>query len=84
MLRTLLLSGSLIVLLTACSSISTDHDFDAEADFSKYRSFAWIPSAAERIANPVEHSQLRTAGFAPRSNASSPGRGLPRPLETRT
>ncbi len=76
MLRTLLLSGSLLVLLTACSSISTDHDFDAEADFSKYRSFAWIPSAAERIANPVEHSQLQDRRIRAAVERELAGKGI--------
>jgi hypothetical protein len=59
MTRSLLVTGLFALLLTGCSSVSTDYDFDATADFSKYRSFQWIPASAERVANPAELSQLQ-------------------------
>ena len=76
MLRSLILAGSLIVLLTACSSISTDHDFDDQADFSKYVSYAWIPASAERIADPVEHSQLQDRRIRAAVERELAGKGI--------
>ncbi len=58
MIRSLLTAGLCAVLLAACSSISTDHDFDDQADFSKYGSFQWLPASAERITDSVQFSQL--------------------------
>ncbi len=43
MTRMSLLRGlSLVVLLAGCSSISVNYDFDPGADFTTYKTYAWI------------------------------------------
>ncbi len=38
---------SLMILLSACSSIYVVYDYDVQADFSKYKSFKWDMSRSE-------------------------------------
>lgn len=57
--RSLLLAGLCTVLLTACSSIATDYDFDDQADFSKYRTFQWAPASAKTAADPMQFSEIQ-------------------------
>jgi len=60
------------LVLTACASpIRTEHDSDPEADFAKYRSFAWIsedplmgPSpgvARGEYISPIDERRIRSA-----------------------
>ena len=61
------------VLLFACSSVSTNFDYDTSYDFSKLKSYRWadIPSRAE--ANPLivqragaaVEAQLKAKGYVP-------------------
>lgn len=61
----------LVASLAACSSVSTNHDYDMSYDFSKLRSYRWadIPSRADadplvvqRVGAAVE-SQLKAKGY---------------------
>ena len=41
-MRTTLVLTSILVCLTACSSVEMTSDYDHSVDFSKYRTFTWI------------------------------------------
>jgi hypothetical protein len=60
-----------LVLLAACSSVSTNYDYDMSYDFSKLRTYRWadIPSKADanplvvqRVGSAVE-AQLKEKGY---------------------
>ena len=62
-----------LLLLFACSSVSTNYDYDTSHDFSKFRTYRWadIPSRADasplivqRVGAAVE-GQLKAKGYAP-------------------
>jgi len=36
-----------VAMTTACSSVAVYHDYDVEADFSRYRTYQWLPSAPD-------------------------------------
>jgi len=69
-LRTLALLVPLAAL-AACSTIKTAHDFDPDADFSRYRTWAWIseeslilPRAGEThvsYVSPIDEGRIRRA-----------------------
>ena len=56
----LLLLGGIAALLTGCTSIETAADFDRNTDFSKYRTYGWIPNA-ERMENAIAEKRLTAA-----------------------
>jgi hypothetical protein len=76
MARSLLITGLCALLLTACSTIATDHDFDEQADFSAYRSFQWIPASAETVADPLEISQLQDRRIRAAIERELAGKGI--------
>ncbi len=45
-----------LALMAGCSSLSTSYDYDANADFAKYRTFAWM---AKPEAAPGDAAQAR-------------------------
>lgn len=67
-----LLLPSLLIALTACSSVSTSYDYDTAVDFARFRSFALLPTpdsnadvselAYKRLAQAIE-SQLIAKGL---------------------
>lgn len=61
-----------LALLAACSSVSTNYDYDMSFDFSKFRTYRWadIPSKSDadplvvqRVGTAVE-AQLKAKGYA--------------------
>jgi hypothetical protein len=78
-MRTALLGLAVLVLSAGCSSLEVNHDFDSNANFAGYSSFAWLPPSAEgrpvselnakRIERAIE-GELGTRGI--QQNASSP------------
>lgn len=68
---------SILLIVTACSSVKTSYDYDKEIDFTKYKSYAFSEDATnlkiddinkKRILQGVE-SQLTAKGF---SNSTNP------------
>jgi len=66
-----------LVLLAACSTVSTNYDYDTSFDFSKLKSYRWadLPSKAnanpfvvQRVGAAVE-TQLKAKGYAPATGA---------------
>jgi len=68
---------ALLVVTAGCSSVEIDHDFDVHANFTQYKTFAWMPSSApttttsisrpsglldSRIRNAV-NTQMAAKGF---------------------
>ncbi len=63
----------LLAVAAGCSSMKVNHDYDRQADFSSFKTFAWHdsgtnvadtdPLAHERFVNAV-NSQLRTHGLS--------------------
>jgi hypothetical protein len=41
------------VLVAGCSGVSVNTDYDREADFAGYETFAWVPGNAEAARNPL-------------------------------
>lgn len=71
--------AGIFILLSSCSSISVNTDYDQEADFSAYKTFAWIPQRKGIAArNPLADKRIKKAvndeliakGYA--GDASSP------------
>ena len=54
----LLLSVSLA--LVSCSGITVKSDFDAQADFSRYKTFTWMPRAKPSV-NPLNEKRIVAA-----------------------
>ena len=54
----------LVIALAAasigCSSISTNFDYDREADFQSYKSFAWVPQQTTAIGDAKQAQQTNT------------------------
>ena len=74
---------TLLVIVAACSSRQVGYDFDRGADFSRYRTYAWVSAAQQttgdkrldsslvnaRIRAAVD-AQLREKGYLASSNGS--------------
>jgi hypothetical protein len=53
--------ASVIILLTiiaACSSVTTFSDRDKAANFSNYKTFAWLPNPADSFANELFSNEI--------------------------
>jgi len=55
-----------VSLCIACSSVRTRYDFDPDADFSTWRSYAWYPKGPPqagdaRLDNPLLHARIEAA-----------------------
>jgi hypothetical protein len=56
----------LAALGIACSSVRTQYDFDPNANFSAWRTYAWYPSESQptgdpRLDNPLLHGRIEAA-----------------------
>jgi hypothetical protein len=51
----------LCYIVGGCSTISVNHDFDPSADFTKYKSFDWIPQPDVKGKNPLVYKKIVTA-----------------------
>src|SRR4029434_9012833 len=40
-------SGALAILLAGCANVSITTDYDHATDFSKYRTYAWVPESRD-------------------------------------
>ena len=57
------IAGMALILGAACASpIKTTHDFDPDANFSRYKTYAWIPHDAG-IENPLLYSNPKLRGW---------------------
>ena len=50
----------------ACASVRTQHDYDPNADFSRWRTYAWYPATSSptgdpRLDNPLLHERIVAA-----------------------
>ena len=67
----------------ACATVHTQHDYDPNADFSHWRTYAWYPSGPSttgdpRLDNPLLHERIVAAvdqdlgarGFAPKQDGT--------------
>lgn len=59
-LRALVVVMGLIFMMTGCSSISVNTDFDPTADFAKYKTYSWAPYADGQVPGPSD-KRLMTA-----------------------
>jgi hypothetical protein len=55
-----------VILGSACSSVRTSYDFDPDADFSAWRTYAWYRSESPatgdpRLDNPLLHERIEAA-----------------------
>lgn len=44
----------LLAALAGCSSITVNHDYDSEADFTTYRTFGWMPRSGQAPGTAAE------------------------------
>jgi len=51
----------MLLLVAACNSPQVGYDFDRGADFSRYRTYAWIPGAQETSGDKRVDTSLVTA-----------------------
>lgn len=51
MIKHLVLLSLLPLILSACSSIDTQVDYDKEVDFSKLKTYSWLPDSKQRYAD---------------------------------
>ncbi len=61
-----LLCTAPLLLLAACSSVRTSYDFDPDADFASWQSYAWFPvdpapTGDPRVDNPFLHRRVEAA-----------------------
>ena len=51
--------------LSGCASLTVEHDFDREANFSAYQTFDWMPAEARRVdlqvRDPMVETRIRDA-----------------------
>ena len=71
----------LALLLSACSPLVVKHDFDPEADFAAYRSFAWLPDPPAADADDPAHSPLLGKHIRRAVNHTLAERGLQKDLD---
>lgn len=54
--------AGIFILLASCSSIHVNIDYDQEADFSAYKTFAWIPQRKGiAVRNPLADKRIKKA-----------------------
>lgn len=54
--------AGIFILLANCSSIRVNMDYDQEADFSAYKTFAWLPQRKGTAArNPLADKRIKKA-----------------------
>jgi len=51
MIKHLLLLSILSLILSACSSVDTQVDYDKEVDFTKLKTYSWLPDSKKRYAD---------------------------------
>jgi hypothetical protein len=84
LMKNVIFAVSLILLCSACSTLSVNTDFNPEYDFSQLKTYAWLeidkaPSADTRINNDLMVARVRNAvekslearGFEKADNASA-------------
>ena len=54
------LLGAVVVALGGCASVTTSADYDRSTDFSRYRTYGWIPGE-EPIGNAIVEKRLTAA-----------------------
>jgi hypothetical protein len=54
------LLAACVVALAACASVTTSADYDRSADFSRYRTYAWLPHP-EPVGNAIVEKRLTAA-----------------------
>lgn len=52
-----LLAGALV----GCSSVQVSHDYDTNRDFSKLKTYAWVPRPAARDPETLDEQRIHTA-----------------------
>lgn len=56
----LVLLVGLIALTAGCSSISVNHDYDSDADFAAYQTYAWIQQPTTAVGDARAAQQMNT------------------------
>ena len=44
-----------------CSSVSVNHDYDPQVNFSQYKTFSWLPIPAKATTNPLVVRRIKDA-----------------------
>jgi hypothetical protein len=54
----IILTLSAIIFMTGCSTVQVETDYNREVDFSKYRTYRWIPHVKGTEDNPLMNDPL--------------------------
>ena len=68
-----------VMLGVACSTVSVSYDYDQDADFTKYQTYAWMPEPQASPADAraaLQRNQLLDKRIQSAVNAQLPGKGL--------
>ena len=73
---------AILAVVVACGGVKTTHDYDRDADFSQYKTYAWHEGTSSDIqdSDPLNHERLVSAidaqmqqhGFPPTRTSTSP------------
>ena len=63
-------------ILVACSSMTVQHDFDRQADFSSYRTYAFLPEPSRAPSDPLVAGPLIRKRVHAAFDRHAPVRGL--------
>ena len=57
-----ILAACAVVLVSAgCSSVSVNHDYDPQVNFSQYKTFSWLPIPAKATTNQLVVRRIKDA-----------------------
>jgi hypothetical protein len=71
-----------LLCLVQCSPLVIRHDYDPDADFGQYRSFAWLPEPlVQPGGDPLRHNPLLGKKIRQAVNDNLVGRGLSKDLD---
>ncbi|MCW8934757.1 MAG: DUF4136 domain-containing protein [Gammaproteobacteria bacterium] len=59
--RNILLASVTFIILNGCSSLSVNYDFNEQVDFTKYKTFDWLPFPKNMKADELNRARFVTA-----------------------
>lgn len=65
-----------IIFMTGCSSVQVETDYNREVDFSKYKTYRWIPHVKGTEDNPLMNDPLITGHVKSAVNAEMAKKGF--------
>jgi hypothetical protein len=69
-IKAVVLLGVVFLMQAGCSSVSTHYDYDTQADFSKLKTFAWMPRETTGAGGNAQQAQADNSLFDKRLKAA--------------